>query len=216
VSNLSFSVLGAHSEPYAASPMLSLRLGIAETTEARIHTIALKTQVRIEPQHRRYAATEAERLLDLFGRPARYGDTLRPMLWTHVAQMVLGFTATTEVELSIPCSYDFEVAAHKYLSALEGGEIPLKLLFSGNVFVEGPQGVSSEFVPWTCEAAYRLPVAVWRQAMDAYFPNAAWIRLNRETFDELCRFKAARSLPTWDAVLLELCGQAVGAPGAPA
>jgi hypothetical protein len=151
---------------------------------------------------------EAERLLDLFGPPARYGETLRPMLWTHVAQVVVGFTGETEVALSIPCSYDFEVAAHTYLGALEDGKIPLNLLFSGTVFVEGESGVTSEFVPWTCEARYQLPVATWRDAMEAFFPNGRWIRLDREAFDELQRFKSAGAFPTWDRAIAALCASA--------
>jgi hypothetical protein len=208
MSNLTFSIVGANVDAFAASPTLSLRVRVEETTATPIYAIALKAQVRIEPQRRRYDAGESDRLLDLFGPPARYGDTLRSMLWVHAAQMVLAFTGTSEFDLNIPCSYDFEVAAHKYLASLDDGEIPLIVLFSGNIFVQGPGGVSAEFVPWTAEAAYRLPVATWRRAMDAFFPNSAWIRLSRETFDELCRLKAARSLPTWDATLLALCAEA--------
>ena len=41
-----------------------------------------------------------------------------------------------------------------------------------------------------CEARYRLPVAVWRELMDRYFPNSGWLRLDRDTLDALQRFKA--------------------------
>jgi hypothetical protein len=122
--------------------------------------------------------------------------------------MVLGFSGETEIDLLVPCSYDFEVGAHKYLSALEAGEIPLNLLFSGTLFVRGEQGVTSEFVPWDCEARYRLPVAVWRETMDVFFPNSAWIRLRRDVFDELYAYKSARGLATWDEALERLCGEA--------
>ena len=53
--------------------------------------------------------------MELFGGPERYGDTLRSLLWTHVSQTVLGLREQTEIDLAIPCSYDFEVAANKYL-----------------------------------------------------------------------------------------------------
>jgi hypothetical protein len=208
MSELTMSVLGAAAERYAASPQLSLRLRIAESTGVRIHAIALRAQVQIEPQRRKYEPGEAERLIDLFGAPARYGDTLRPMVWMHAAQTVLAFTGEIEADLHVPCSYDFEVAAHKYLAALEDGEIPLNLLFSGTVFVQGETGVAAEFVPWNCEARYRLPVATWRQAMDAFFPNSGWIRIRRDVFDELYRFKTARALPTWDATIERLCADA--------
>jgi hypothetical protein len=202
---LEFSVTGARAEPYAVSPMLMLRLRINETSGAKIDAIALRVQIQLEVQRRRYAAGESEMLRELFGEPSRYADTLKPMLWTHVAQMVLAFEGQTEVDLPIPCSYDFEVAAHKYLASLSDGIIPVNLLFSGMVFVEGENGVAPEFVPWSCEARYALPVTVWREAVDASFPNAAWIRVNRDLFEELRRFKIATGLPTWDGALERLC-----------
>ena len=151
-------------------------------------------------------------LSELFGDPSRYADTLKTMLWTHVAQVVVAFENETEVDVHVPCSYDFEVAAHKYLASLQDGVIPLNLLFSGMVFVDGPSGVTPEFVPWSCEARYALPVAVWRETVDACFPNSAWIRVNRDLFDELRRFKIASGLPTWDAALERLCDLAKAKP----
>ena len=208
MSKLAFAVVGAKVEPYAASPALSLRIRITESSGVQIHAIGLRVQVRIEPQLRRYSTFETPRLVELFGTPDRYAVTVRPMLWAHVSHMVLGFNGETEIDLSIPCSYDFEVAAHKYLSALDDGEIPLNVLFSGAVFVKSESGVSSELVPWDCEGRYRLPVAVWREAMDAFFPNSTWIRMSREVYDELYRFKTSQGLPTWDATLERLCERA--------
>lgn len=208
MTRLGFSIEGAHVEPYAAAPAIALDVRIAETTGAEIFAIALKTQVRIEPQLRRYSTSESPKLTELFGTPDRYSVTVRPMLWTMVSQTVLGFKGETRIELHVPCSYDFEVAAHKYLYALESGEIPLVLQFSGALFVRGATGVSNELVPWDCEARYRLPVAVWREAMDAFFPNSTWIRMDRATYDELYRFKTAEALPTWDATIARLCDRA--------
>jgi hypothetical protein len=198
---LEFSVTGARAEPYAVSPMLTLRLQINEKSGAKIDAIALRVQIQLEVQRRRYAAGESEMLAELFGEPSRYADTLKPMLWTHVAQMVLAFEGRTEVDLPIPCSYDFEVAAHKYFASLSEGIVPINLLFSGMVFVEGANGAVPEFVPWSCEARYALPLSVWRDAVDASFPKSAWIRVNRDLFDELRRFKIASGLRTWDAAL---------------
>jgi Family of unknown function (DUF6084) len=205
VSELSFSVLEAYPLPYALSPSLGLKLRVAETTGVRVHTIALRAQVQIEPQKRRYTGAETDALVDLFGTLDRYGDTLKPMLWTHVSTMVLGFTGEKEFELQIPCSYDFEVAAHKYLTALKDGEIPIILLFSGTLYSEGERGIAAELMSWSCEARYRLPVAVWRATMDAHFPNSAWIRIDRDVFAELDRFRVSESIPTWDATISRLC-----------
>lgn len=209
--DLAFSIVDAKPERFAASPTLSLRLRITESTGAAVDAIALRAQVNLDVQRRRYAPEESALLDELFGAPSRYADTLKPMLWTHVSQMVLAFRGETEVDLTIPCSYDFEVAAHKYLASVQDGIVPLDLLFSGMAFVEGERGVTPEFVPWKCEARYALPVATWRATVDAFFPNSAWIRVNRELFDELRRFKSANGLTTWDATLERLCEQAKAA-----
>jgi hypothetical protein len=205
VTQLSFSVAGVRVDRYAAAPSVLLRVAVAESSGTRIDAIALRAQIQIEVQRRRYFPEERELLTELFGEPSRYADTLKPMIWTHAAQMVLAFERETKFDLPIPCSYDFEVASNKYLASLSGGVIPLNVQFSGMVFVDGPGGVTPEFVPWSCEARYALPVAAWREAMDAFFPNSAWIRVNRELFDELRRFKIATGLPTWDAALERLC-----------
>ena len=202
---LSFRITGARVAKYAASPLIMLRAELSESSGARVDSIALRAQIHLEVQRRRYAEAEKELLVELFGEPPRYADTLKPMLWTSVSQSVPAFEREVEFDLPVPCSYDFEVSAHKYLASLRDGVVPLNVLFSGTVFVESPAGVSAELVPWSCEARYALPVEIWREAMDAFFPNAAWIRVNRELFDELRRFKIATGLPTWDAALERLC-----------
>ena len=204
MSQLSFAVLGARAEPFALLPQLALRVLVEDASRADIYTIALRVQIMIEPQRRRYAAAESALLLDLFGPPERYGDTLRPMLWAHAGQMVLAFRGSTEIEVPVPCSYDVDVAANTYFSALESGSVPLNLLFSGTVIERGASGIASGFVPWSCEARFDLPVSVWRTTMDANFPNAAWIRVSREVFGELQRYKTAQQAPSWDIAVMQL------------
>ena len=208
MTSLSFSVVGARAEPYAAVPTLLLRLHIEEADAAPVHAIALRCQIMIEPQRRRYEPAEQERLTELFGDAPRWGETLRPFLWTHVATTVGSFVATTEVDLPVTCTYDFEVAGSKYLHGLESGEIPLLLLFSGTAFVRSDAGFSAAPVAWHEEARYRLPVAMWRDVMDYYFPNSAWIRVRRDTLDSLQRFKVERALPTWDETFERLLKEA--------
>ncbi len=55
---LSFAVADVFAEPYAVAPQLTARLRIEESTGATIHAIALRAQVRIEPQRRPYSADE--------------------------------------------------------------------------------------------------------------------------------------------------------------
>jgi len=205
---LTFEVLGARAEAHAAVPTIALRLRVTESTGATVHASALRCQIRIEPQRRRYSREEESRLFELFGETPRWGDSLRPFQWTQVGTVLTAFTGSTEVDLAIECTYDFEVASSKYLHALADGEIPLLLLFSGTLFTKGEIGFAAEPVAWDQEASFRLPVSVWRDVMDLYFPNSGWLRVSRETLDALQRFKADRALPTWDQTIERLFKEA--------
>jgi hypothetical protein len=208
VVNLEFSCRAARPDSRAAVPTVLLELEIAETTGQPVHAVALRCQIRIEPLLRKYSDHEADGVVDLFGERARWGTTLKPLQLAFVTQMVPSFGGSVRVDLPVPCSYDFEVAANKYLYALEDGEVPLLLLFSGTVFTGGFNGtgrdISVQPVPWHKETAFRLPVAVWRQAMDQHFPGTAWLRLHRETFDALHRYRARHALPTWEDAIERL------------
>jgi hypothetical protein len=207
---LVFDCLDARAERYAAAPTMTLGLRVAETTGARIGGIALRCQIRIQPARRRYAEGDAERLRDLFGEPARWGDTLNPLQFVTVTAMVPAFTGSLRIEVPIACTYDMDVASTRYFDALDDGEVPLLLLFSGTVFTQGPTGMQVEQVPWHSECDYPLPVRVWREAMDLHFPNSAWLRLHRDTLAALARFKSQRALPTWEEtvrVLLDEAGE---------
>jgi Family of unknown function (DUF6084) len=210
MSALDFEVVGAQPEPHAAVPVIMLRLRITEAAGVAVHALALRCQIRIEPQRRRYSSEEEEHLYELFGETPRWGDSLRPFLWTHVSMTLPGFSGATEVDLPIECTYDFEVTAAKYLHGLASGEIPLLLLFSGTVFSKGVSGFTAEPISWNKEASYRMPVAVWRGVMDLYFPNSGWLRVQRDTLDELQAFKAARGLPTWDQAFSQLLKDVTG------
>jgi hypothetical protein len=201
MNDLAISVIDVQPAPYAAVPTLLFRLAVREASGDPVHAVALRAQIQIEPQRRRYDGDEEGRLIELFGERTQWADSLRPFLWTHATAMLTGFTDSTEVDLPVACSYDFEVAAHKYLHSLGDGEIPLNLLFSGTVFARRDQGVSVQPVPWNVEASYRLPVKVWRDLMNLYFPNSGWLRLRCETIDALTQYKAERAIPSWDDVL---------------
>ncbi len=205
---LAFDCVEARAERYAAAPTLTLGLRVTETTGQPVGAIALRCQIRIQPQRRAYSAGEAHGLRDLFGERGRWGDTLKPIQFATVPVMVPAFQHSVVVELPVPCTYDLEVAASRYLDALDGGEVPLLLLFSGTVFGNGGGGLSVEQVPWHHECAYRLPVSVWRAAMDAHFPNSAWLRLHRDTMTALGRFKSDRALATWEETIQVLLREA--------
>jgi Family of unknown function (DUF6084) len=208
VAELTFDCTGAHSDKYAVAPSMSLTLRIAETSGIKVDAIALRCQIRIEPTRRRYSDAEAERLNDLFGDTQRWADTLRPLQFTTVSVMVPGFAGSTEIDLPVMLSYDLEIGSVRYFAGLESGEIPLLLLFSGTVFSTVDGRLQVQQVPWSKEASYRLPVDVWREAIDVHFPNSAWIRMSLHTLDELQRFKTREALPTWDATLAALLARA--------
>ena len=212
MTELVFDCLDAQPERYAAAPTMILKLRIAELTGEPVHAMTLQCQIRIESQRRRYSDTEAERLHDLFGETSRWGDTLKPLHFTSLALTVPAFTGSVEVELPVPCTYDFEVTSAKYLNALDEGEIPLLLLFTGSVFTRGASGFAVERVPWNKEAQYRLPVATWRVMMDLHFPDSAWIRVRRDTFDALQRYKSREAMTNWDEALESLLGVKGGTP----
>ncbi len=205
--DLHFEVEGVEAQRFAASPLLVFKLRLTETgsSPTPIQTVILRCQIRIEPNRRRYTDAERERLLDLFGTPERWGQTLRPMLWTHTIAVVPPFTGTTTVDLPAPCSFDFTLAATKYFDGLEGGEIPLCFLFSGTIFYEAEDGaLQATQIPWEKEAYYRLPAATWQAMMDHYYPNSAWLCLHKDVFDRLSRYKSLQGLPTWEKALERL------------
>lgn len=217
MAELTFDCTGGRAARHTATPTLLFGLTITERSGTPVHAIALRCQIRVEPQRRGYSAAEAERLSDLFGGdPSRWSDTMKPIQLAMVSAMVPGFTAVTETELEVPCTYDLEVASARYLQALDDGTIPLLLLFSGTVFVADGDRMSVGLIPWSSEATCRMPVSAWQDVVDEHFPGSVWLRCGRDTLDALSAFKASRALPTWDATLSTLLKEAESQKEGPA
>ncbi len=206
--NLSFKITDARADPYGAAPTILLNVTATESTGAKIHAIALKALVRIEPQKRRYNHADEAHLAEVFGEPSRWGETLKPFTWTHISTVLPAFVDHYEVEIPVACTYDLEVAAGKYFHGLEDGEIPINLLFSGTVFSTIGPRLAVEPISWALESAYRLPVKVWQDTMDHYFPGDGWLRLPRHTIDALGKFKSREALITWEQAVEALLKQA--------
>lgn len=204
MTELAFEVLDVVAQEHAAAPQLLFRLRITETSGEVVHALALRCQLRIEPQRRPYDAKEQAGLVDLFGDQKRYGSTLKPFLWTHATAMVQGFSQSTVVDLPVAVTYDFDVSATKYFHALQDGMVPLVLLFSGTVFTRGETGFAVEQLSWSSEASCRMPISVWRDLMNHYFPGGGWIRLDRQTIDALVQFRSTRGLTSWEQTVQEL------------
>lgn len=199
-----FTVVDMAPEPYAVSPMLTARVDVAAGNGDPVHAIALRCQVRIDPLRRSYTDDEAAGLSDLFGPRERWTTTQRTFLWQHCTAMVPGFTGDTTVALPLECTYDFEVAAAKYLHALRDGTLPIQFLFSGTVFVKAERGFSIQQVPWDCECRYDMPVTTWRDLMAQHYPNSGWLRLSHETIAALADYKSAHGLLGLDDALTSL------------
>lgn len=208
LADLDFSCLDVVADRYAVGPTVVLKMRAEERTGIRVHALALRCQVRVEPLRRRYSEAEATKVVDLFGDRPRWGQTMQPLQLAFLSQVLPTFEGECTFDLVLPLSYDVDVAAHKYLSALEDGEVPLLLLFSGTVFTGAGGSLSVQPVPWHKEASMRLPVPVWREAMDAHFPGQAWMRVNRATYDELAAYRGRHGLLGWDDVLRRLLREA--------
>jgi hypothetical protein len=199
---LAFAVTGAAPLAHAAVPTLRFSLRIDSRDGRAIRSILLDTQIQIAARRRRYEPGEQERLFELFGPPAGWGTALRTLLWARTTLVVPPFAQSTEVELPVVCSYDLEVAASRYLDALDGGEVPLEFLFSGSVFYAGAGGaLQTARLSWNHEAGYRLPVSVWKETLERYFRGTAWLRLRKDSFDRLAAYKSRHALPTWEDAL---------------
>jgi hypothetical protein len=196
-----FSVLGARSAEHAAAPTLLFELEITAAGQA-IRSILLDVQIQIAARQRPYGEGAQERLLELFGAPERWGTTLRTLPWLRTTLVVPPFEHATTVELPVQCTYDLEVTASRYFAALEEGEVPLEFLFSGSVFYSTAEGgLQTVRIAWDSDVDFRLPVDVWRQTMERHFPNSAWLRLGRDSYERLCTYKARNAHESWEAAI---------------
>jgi hypothetical protein len=202
VPDLAFRIEDAEVLKFAAVPTLIFKLRIENLGEEPVRSVSLNTQVRLAVTRRHYTAAEQSGLLELFGEPHRWGETLRSLLWTHNVLQVPPFSGSTVVDMPITCTYDLEVVSAKYFHALEDGEVPLEFLFSGTVFYAGEGGaLQVDQISWEKEADFRLPVRVWREMMEHYFPNSTWLRLEKDAFDLIYDYKVRMGLRTWEATV---------------
>ena len=203
---LDFKIVDVQPESHGLTPLMNFHLEITNQppTES-IHSIMLQAQIQIQSAQRDFNSSEKEKLVELFGPPTQWGQTLRNRLWAIASTNVGAFTSGTVIQLPVACTFDLNIAATKYWYALESDDVPLLFLFSGTVFYAGPDGhLLVQPISWNKEAAFRVPVELWRQLMDAHFPNSGWLYLNRDTFERLYSYKRQHGLPTWERVVEQL------------
>jgi hypothetical protein len=214
--DLDFAAENVEIERYAVAPTLLFKVRVTNTNPGvTVQNVSLQCQIRIEATRRRYGPHDHERLIELFGEAHRWNETLRSMLWTNASTQVPAFDADRIVSLPVECSYDFNIAATKYFYGLEGGEVPLLFLFSGTVFYRDTNEGSLQMdqISWSKETTYGLPVRLWQELIDHYYPGSAWLRIDREVFDEIYRLKRKKGFATWEQTLLSLLeSQKVTAP----
>jgi hypothetical protein len=203
---LDFKVTGIEPAAHGLMPLLNFVVEVTNSSPTQtIHNVILQAQIQFQVTQRRYNATEKEKLTELFGKPERWGDTLRTKLWTLAQTTVRTFTGSTTAKLTIPCTFDLNVMAAKYFYALKEGEVALLFLFSGTIFYEADDGrLQVQQISWNKECQYRMPVAVWKELMDHHYPNSAWLSLNREVFERLYAYRRSHGLSTWDQTLEHL------------
>jgi hypothetical protein len=204
--DLKLTVEGAEVVQYAAAPLLSFKASIENApADQTIHTVALRAQIQIEVTRRKYDAVEQARLQDLFDKPERWGQTLRNMVWAHASVIVPRFTGSTVTDIPVPCTFDFNAAATKYFNGLGSGDLPLNFQFSGTVFYQGAdESLQVAPISWDKEARFRLPVATWKELMDMYYPNSAWLCLQRDAHARLYQYKTRHGIPTWEEAIERL------------
>src|ERR1700694_4895013 len=200
---LSFQMETAEPHRFTVAPTLLFKLRIRNAVaNETIHSVGLRCQIQLEVTRRQYSAEDQNQRRDLFGEAERWGQTLKTMLWTHASVVAPAFQDTAVVDLPVPCTFDFNVAATKYFHGLAGGDVPLCFLFSGTVFYAGADGgLQVSPIPWDKEARFRLPVKAWNEMMDIYYPNSAWLCLRRDVFERLYQYRVAHGIPTWEQTL---------------
>jgi hypothetical protein len=208
--DLSITVVSAEAVPFAATPSIAFAMNLknADPNEV-LHTVVLRCQIQIEVARRKYSGADQAKLRDLFGEPERWGQTLRNLLWTHASVVVQQFKGSTVVSMPVPCTFDFNIAATKYFNGLMDGDIPLLMMFSGTVFYADAEG-SLRVAPisWDKETRFRLPLKVWRDMMDLYYPNLAWLSLRRDVFERLHEYKVRHGIPSWDQAIERILSEA--------
>jgi len=203
VPDLSFQIEKAEPQRFTIAPTLLFKLRITNSAPAEmIHSVALRCQIQIEVTRRQYTAADQAKLRDLFGETERWGQTLKTMLWTHASVVAPAFQDSIVVDLPVPCTFDFNVAATKYFDGLANGDVPLNFLFSGTVFYADGYGALQVCpIPWDKEARSRLPVKSWQEMMEIYYPNTVWLCLRRDVFEKVYQYKVERGVPTWEQAI---------------
>jgi hypothetical protein len=185
---------------YAVVPTVAL--GLRVSSNQPVSGIDLRCQIMIDLPSRAHSGAARARLVELHGDTADSAAPPRPLVWAHTSANVPAFDRQCTVDLTVPLSFDFDVAATKYFHSLGGEGIPLRLQFSGMIFYRDARDqLQIARIPFTTEAAGHLPLPLVRSLRDRYYPGAAWLRVPRATFDRLIEYKRAAGIASCEGAL---------------
>ena len=88
------------------------------------------------------------------------------------------------------------------------------LVLAADLYEPAGGALQIEQIPWDREAKYRLPVRIWKEMIDIYYPNVAWLCLRRDVFEKLSQYKMDRGIPTWEETLESIIPASKGIGGA--
>ncbi len=203
--DLNFEISGVEAAAHSLTPLLHFKVRITNSPpDERIEAVLLTAQIQIQSPQRNYSAGEKENLVELFGPPEVWGQTLRNRLWAHANTTVGAFMGLTEAVLAVPCTFDLNITATKYFKALEGGEVPLLFLFSGSVFYTADSRLQVGPISWNQECVYRMQAQTWCALMERHYPNTAWVSLRGDVFDALYAYRRRHSFLSWEQTLEQL------------
>ena len=60
-------------------------------------------------------------------------------------------------------------------------------------------------------APHGMPVSVWNETIEHYYPNTAWVALRSQTLEALERRRVDTAHATFDATVADLLGESAGA-----
>ena len=113
------------------------------------------------------------------------------------------FTGSTLVDLPVPCTFDFNVAATKYFDGLTDGEVPVCLQFSGTVFYASPEGgLQVAPISWDKEARFKVPVkSLARHDGVVLSQQRVAVPAQRCSSTACISTRLVHGIPTWEEVL---------------
>ncbi|HEX4340429.1 MAG TPA: DUF6084 family protein [Polyangiaceae bacterium] len=205
--DLVFEVVRAAAVEHAASPSIALTVAIA-APGMELDGVLLRASVRIEASRRSHDAAERERLRELFGGDDVWARSPKSLLWAQTTSLVPSFTDAATAEVVLPCSYDLAASAFRYLHGLRGGNVPLTVQFSGTVFQRSSTGLRVVPIPWDRETTCVIPLALFKDVIDAHFPGGAVVGLGRDVFERLDAYRRSAGLRTIDEAVNALLAAA--------